>query len=131
MKKLSNLNEKAIVTRLGAFAAAAGVLAANASAAGADFSKVAEPIIDLLESILGPLLAVVVALGALFCVILGVKFAKAEEPQDREKAKTHLKNAIIGFVIIFVLILALRIVTPILANWVNANGGNIDTGALT
>lgn len=131
MKKLSNLNEKAIVTRLGAFAGAAAVLAANASAAGADFAKVAEPIIDLLESILGPLLAVVVALGALFCVILGVKFAKAEEPQDREKAKTHLKNAIIGFVIIFVLILALRIVTPILANWVNANGGNIDMNALT
>lgn len=127
MKKMNDLNEKTIVSRLGAFAAAAGVLAANVSAAGADFSKVAEPIIDLLNSILGPLLGIVGALGAIYCVILGVKFAKAEEPQDREKAKTHLKNAIIGFVIIFVLLLALKLVTPILTNWVNANGGNIST----
>ena len=127
MKKMTDLNEKTIVSRLGAFAAAAGVLAANVSAAGADFSKVAEPIIDLLNSILGPLLGIVGALGAIYCVILGVKFAKAEEPQDREKAKTHLKNAIIGFVIIFVLLLALRLITPILTNWVNANGGNIST----
>ena len=131
MKKITSLNENRIVSRLGAFSTAAVLLAANAGAAGADFASVSKPIIDLLNSILGPLLAVVVALGALYCVILGVKFAKAEEPQEREKAKGHLKNAIIGFVIIFVLILALNIVTPILAKWVNANAGQIiDTSML-
>lgn len=59
------------------------------------------------------------ALGALYCVVLGVKYAKAEEPQEREKAKGALKNAVIGFILIFVLILALNLLLPIMINWVN------------
>ena len=52
-----------------------------------------------------------------------MKFAKAEEPQDREKAKGSLKNAIIGFVLIFVLILALNLLMPNMVNWVNSQNG--------
>ena len=81
------------------------------------------PIVSLLNSVMAPLLAVVGAVGALYCVILGVKYAKAEEPQDREKAKNSLKNAIIGFVLIFVLILALNLLMPIMIDWVNSNAG--------
>ena len=58
------------------------------------FEGVSKPIIDLLNMVMGPLIAVVGAVGAIYCVILGVKLAKAEEQQDREKAKTALKNAI-------------------------------------
>ena len=92
------------------------------------FDSVVAPIVSLLNSILGPMLAIVFAVGSLYCVILGVKYAKAEEPQDREKAKGALKNAIIGFVLIFVLILALNLLMPVLVNWVNANttGANIN-----
>ena len=50
-----------------------------------------------------------------------MKFAKAGEPQEREKAKNALKNAIIGFVLIFVLILALNIMMPQMVQWVNNN----------
>lgn len=89
------------------------------------FDSVVAPIVSLLNNILSPMLLIVGAAGALYCVVLGVKFAKAEEPQDREKAKGALKNAIIGFVLIFVLILALKLLTPIMVNWVNSNGGNI------
>ena len=72
---------------------------------------------------MAPLLALVGAAGALYCVVLGVKFAKAEEPQEREKAKGALKNAIIGFVLIFVLILCLNIMMPQMIKWVNTNNG--------
>ncbi|MBR4194223.1 MAG: hypothetical protein IKQ54_07860 [Oscillospiraceae bacterium] len=89
------------------------------------FQSVVAPIVELLNNILTPMLLIVGAVGALYCVILGVKYAKAEEPQDREKAKGALKNAIIGFVLIFVLILALKLLTPIMVKWVNENGGNI------
>ena len=61
------------------------------------------------------------AVGTIYCVLLGVKYARAEEPQEREKAKQHLKNAIIGFVLIFVLIVALRRATPILQTWMAQN----------
>ena len=87
------------------------------------FNDAALPVIELINSLLGPMLGIVGAAGSVFCIILGVKFAKAEEPQDREKAKQHLKNAIIGFILIFVLILMLNILTPRLIDWVNAQAG--------
>ena len=88
------------------------------------FGSVVAPIVSLLNNLMAPLLALVGALGALYCIILGVKFAKAEEPQEREKAKGALKNAIIGFVLIFVLILALNLLMPVMIKWVNDSFGS-------
>ena len=95
------------------------------------FAEIAAPIVSLLNSLMEPLLMIVGALGSLYCVILGVKFAKAEEPQDREKAKGALKNAVVGFVLIFVLILGLNLMMPQMVNWVNENDNsatNLITG---
>lgn len=87
-------------------------------------ANVTAPVEQLIRQITAPLMGIVGALGSVFCIILGVKFAKAEEPQEREKAKAHLKNAIIGFVLIFVLLLVLnRSITP-LTNWVTSNATN-------
>ena len=94
---------------------------AFAAGTGTNFDSITNPIVDLINSLLTPALAIVGAIGSLYCVVLGVKYAKAEEPQDREKAKGHLKSAIIGFVLIFVLMLALKLAMPILQNWVAAN----------
>ena len=86
-----------------------------------NFDSITNPIVELINSLLTPALAIVGAIGSLYCVVLGVKYAKAEEPQDREKAKGHLKSAIIGFVLIFVLMLALKLAMPILQQWVADN----------
>lgn len=86
-----------------------------------DFSKASKPVVELINSILGPLISVVAALGAIWCVILGVKLAKADEPQEREKAKMALKNAIVGFFLIFILIVVMRIMVPQLMGWVDKN----------
>ena len=88
---------------------------------GTNFDSITTPIVELINSLLSPALAIVGEIGALYCVVLGVKYAKAEEPQDREKAKGHLKSAIIGFVLIFVLMLALKLSMPILQDWVANN----------
>lgn len=85
------------------------------------FANVVAPIVSLLNQLMAPLLAIVGALGAIYCIVLGVKYAKAEEPQEREKAKGSLKNAIIGFALIFILILVLNLLMPVMINWVNAN----------
>ena len=82
-----------------------------------DLEGVTQPVVDLIDNLLGPAIALVGALGAVYCVILGAKFAKAEEPQEREKAKAHLKNAIIGFVLIFVLMVILKGAIKPLTNW--------------
>jgi len=89
-----------------------------------DFSNAASPVVKLINSLLGPVISVVVAVGAIYCVILGVKLAKADEPQEREKAKMALKNAIIGFFLIFILVVVMRLMVPTLVTWVeNSTGG--------
>lgn len=124
MKQVWNKNSTKMLA--GALLIAAVVMVTGDITQAADFSSVSAPIVKLLNSFLRPLLALVVAGGTLYCVLLGVKFAKAEEPQDREKAKQHLKNAIIGFVLIFVLIVALNLAQKPLENWVTQNGVQID-----
>ena len=68
------------------------VATAQATTGNVDLSNVTSPIIGLVNSILNVAIPLVAAVGALYCVLLGVKYAKAEEPQDREKAKQHLKS---------------------------------------
>ena len=89
-----------------------------------EVNKVVNPVVALIKSLLNPALAIVTALGLIYCIILGVKYAQCEEPQQREKAKNHLKNAIIGFVLIFVLMIALILLTPALKRWVNTTASN-------
>jgi len=81
------------------------------------FATVSQPIIDLLNMALTPALGIVGALGAIYCVLLGAKLAKAEEPQDREKAKNALKNALTGFILIFVLLVVLKLGMPAMTAW--------------
>ena len=88
-----------------------------------------KPIVDLINAAFGPAMAIVGALGAVFCISLGVKFAKAEEPQDREKAKHGLRNAIIGFALIFILLIALKVFLPILMGY--AEGVTTSSGTST
>lgn len=125
MKNLMNLKRKvsSVYMKAGAIATVVLALSTPALAAESTFAGVVGPVVDLLKSLLTPVLAIVGALGTLYCVLLGVKYAKASEPQEREKAKESLKNAIIGFVLIFVLILVLDLATPIMIQWVNENNG--------
>lgn len=125
MKKLTN----SLCARFGAVSVTTAMMTMQAQAAGSRSSNntlagVVAPIVTLLNNLMAPLLAVVVAVGGLYCILLGVKFAKAEEPQDREKAKSHLKNAIIGFVLIFVLIVVLNLLVPVMTTWVNTTLAN-------
>lgn len=81
------------------------------------FSQVSAPIITLIDSALTPALGLVGAIGAIYCVLLGAKLAKAEEPQDQQKAKMALKNALIGFLLIFILLVALKVGMNAMGNW--------------
>ena len=85
-----------------------------------DLNPIIQPILEILDAILWPAIAIVVAVGTIYCIVLGVKIAKSDEQNSREKAKKDLIGAIIGFVIIFVLIIALKIAVPILEEWVKS-----------
>ena len=75
------------------------------------------PVLGICNSLVPIMLAVVGAVGALWCILLGVKYAKADDPQEHEKAKKGLINAIVGFVLIFVLLIMLKVGAQIFTNW--------------
>lgn len=83
-----------------------------------DFMPIVQPILEVLDAILWPAIAIVVAVGTIYCIFLGVKIAKSDEQNSREKAKKDLIGAIIGFLLIFILIVGLKIAVPILEDWV-------------
>lgn len=85
-----------------------------------DFSPVIAPILEILNAILWPAIALVGAIGTIYCIVLGLKLAKSDEQNSREKAKKDLVGAIVGFVAIFVLIVSLKIALPILQDWVQS-----------
>ena len=132
MKNLFNKINRKMIAKMATVSTVAAMTVSNTAfatgATGANLDGAVAPIIALVNSLMGPALALVGAIGSLYCVLLGVKFAKAEEPQEREKAKTHLKNAIIGFVLIFVLILALNLAKDPLIKWVEDNAKGVDLG---
>lgn len=82
-----------------------------------DINKVVSPLLEVLRVLVPVLLGVVGAIGAIWVIFLGVKYARAEDPQEHDKAKASLKNAIIGFVLIFVLLIALQIAVSVFTNW--------------
>ncbi len=102
-------------------AAAEEKVSTTTKAKNPNLKKVTSPIIGLINTVLTVLIPLVAAIGAVYCISIGVKYSRAEEPQEREKAKQHLKSAIIGFVLIFILIVALRIATPEMVKWMNNN----------
>lgn len=81
-------------------------------------NEIVKPIIDICGVVVPVLLTIVGAVGAIWCIVLGVRYAKADDPQEHEKAKNGLKNAIIGFVLIFVLLIMLNVGIDIFKEWV-------------
>ena len=82
-----------------------------------DLNTIIQPVLDICNTLVPVMLAVVGAIGALWCILLGVKYAKADDPQEHEKAKKGLINAIVGFVLIFVLLIMLKIGTTVFTEW--------------
>ena len=82
-----------------------------------DLNSIVQPVLDICKTLIPIMLTVVGAVGGLWCILLGVKYAKADDPQEHEKAKKGLINAIIGFVLIFILLIMLKIGTGILTEW--------------
>ena len=82
-----------------------------------EMKSIIQPVLQLCNSLVPIMLLIVGAVGAPWCILLGVKYAKADDPQEHEKAKKGLVNAIVGFVLIFILLIMLNIGTNVLTEW--------------
>ena len=82
-----------------------------------ELTQIEKPLLDVLGVVVPVLLTVIGAVGAIWVIFLGVKYAKAEDPQEHDKARSALKNAIIGFVLIFVLLISLQLAVNAFTDW--------------
>lgn len=73
--------------------------------------KIVKPIDDLFDVIIVPLLSVISAAGTIYAIVLGVNYSKAESSEKRDEARKRLINTIIGFVVVLVLLVILRLFT--------------------
>lgn len=68
-------------------------------------SDLAKEIFKYAGYILIPVMIIVGVAGIFYSIYLGVQLAKADSADKRQEAKARMINAIIGFVVIFVLVL--------------------------
>ena len=84
------------------------------------------PILNVLDTLLLPVIIVLGTAGMIYGIVLGVQFAKAETADKREEAKKRMINAIIGIVIMLILLILMKVFT---ANAYDIFGWVIDTSA--
>jgi len=83
-------------------------------------AQAVDPLYDAI-TVLGPyVMGVIAILGILYGIILGVKFAKAEESKDRAALQKALVNGIIGFLSVLVLIVILYAIRGPLVDFMNS-----------
>lgn len=63
-----------------------------------------EVILDALTNFIGPILIVVAVAGLVYAIVVGIRFAKADDKSAREEAKQKLIYVIVGIVVTIVLI---------------------------
>lgn len=84
--------------------------------------SIIRPIINVLDSLLIPVIILLGVAGSIYAIVLGVQYAKAESADKREEAKKRLINAVIGVVIMLVALIAMKIFTnnaESIFGWIN------------
>ena len=84
--------------------------------------EIVNPITQLINVIVPVLLGLVGSVGLIYCILLGVKYARSSDPQEHEQAKKALTHAIIGFVLIFVLLIMCNVALPYLIDFWQSYG---------
>ena len=79
------------------------------------------PIYEFLDAFGPVLISMLVGVGALYCIILGVQYAKADKGDEREVAKKKAVNAAISFGVIIILVVLLYAFRGPLTQMLNNN----------
>lgn len=89
-----------------------------------NFNNSLKTVYDVVGIIMPIVLTVIFIVGMFKCISLGIAYAKTDENGSHAQAKKDLTNAIIGFVLIFVLMLALYLLRTPIINWVSGIAGD-------
>lgn len=84
---------------------------------GPNIEQAMSPVYTFFSVVMPILLGVVFLIGTIKCISLGIAYSKSDENGTHEKAKKDLINAIVGFVIIFVLIGVMYLLKTPIIEW--------------
>ena len=87
--------------------------------------KIVAPIIEILNSLLVPVIILLGTAGTIYAIVLGVQYSKAETADKRDEAKKRLIHAVIGIVIMLVVLILLKVFVANafkIFNWVQTEG---------
>ena len=88
-------------------------------------------LLTAVTNVIGPILVLVATAGIIYAVVVGIKFVKADEKNEREEAKAKLISVIVGIVVTGLLIaLFYFLAAAFRYGWIDLKGWfNEDTGA--
>ena len=98
------------------------------------YQSVFDPVVQILDAMLVPILILIGTAGSIYAIILGVNFSKAESSDKREEAKKRMINAIIGLVVTILLLILLKLFTAnadAIATWIKSFGTTTTTETTT
>lgn len=92
------------------------------SADGADFTDLSDAIVELINSMWVPCVAVASALAVAWGIYLGVKYwLAAGDEQKKKSAKSSIISFVVGVVVIFVVAVGAPLAIGALSEWVSSN----------
>lgn len=89
-----------------------------------------EPIVNVLNVILIPVVSLLATGGTIYAIILGVNMAKADNAEKRTAAKKRITSVLIACASVILLLFALRFILGNLDKWVNGTTPNAIIGLL-
>ena len=89
-----------------------------------------EPIVDVLNVILIPVVSLLATAGTIYSIILGVNMAKADNADKRAAAKKKIISVLITCASVILLLFALKLILGNLDKWVNGTTPNAIIGLL-
>jgi len=88
--------------------------------------KILLNLMDVISKVMPAATAIIGALGLLYAIILGSKYATAGNPEELQKVKQQIKNAILGIFLLFILYWAMYpFIIQVMLPWVKANADSM------
>lgn len=87
-----------------------------------NYNSSVSPIYEFLDTFGPYLISVLLGVSVIYCVVLGVQYAKAEKGDERETAKKKLISASISFGVVIILIAVLYALRGTFVELMNKNG---------
>lgn len=81
------------------------------------------PLVKILDALLIPAMIIVGVAGAIYAIVIGVQYSKAESTDKRDEAKKKLINGAIGIVVALIILIAMKLFikyVPAVKDWINS-----------